>query len=194
MSLLLLQEEIYRVNVANGWFDPDKPRSFADDIALIHSEISEAFEAYRSWGMKDMTGDPKEGQTLAKPEGVGSELADVLVRVLDTAKRYDVSGEDFDKVMAEAETDIANEEYEFLQVLDNLSFGTIIAFLHRTTSSAVASIVDTPKHPVLKESLLDIFATLYVASKATGIDLIAETERKVAFNATRGYRHGGKLV
>jgi NTP pyrophosphatase (non-canonical NTP hydrolase) len=107
-----LGERVYEVNVANGWFEDD--RRFAEDIALLHSEVSEALEAYRAWGVEDKTEAIREkdirsviaanpGMTyeadaesidatmgLPKPEGVGSELADVLVRLLDTCKRHDI--------------------------------------------------------------------------------------------------------
>lgn len=108
-----MQAEVYKINVANGWFD-DYDRTFGDDIALLHSEVSEAFEAYRDHGFEDATSELHD-HTLPKPEGVGSELADILVRLLDTCQR-------------------------------------------------------------------------------TGIDLQAEFDRKIAYNATRGYRHGGKRV
>jgi NTP pyrophosphatase (non-canonical NTP hydrolase) len=117
-SIAKMDNEIADVNEANGWFDSD--RSFGDDIALLHSEVSEAFEAYRQFGTQDATeltgnGNWIEGKWCPKPEGVGSELADVYIRLLDTCKRY-------------------------------------------------------------------------------GIDLEAEYNRKIAYNRTRGYRHGGKKV
>lgn len=112
-----LQDEIYEINVANGWYDSE--RSFGDCIALLHTEVSEAYEAYRQWKLEDataqaiasITGEP----AIPKPEGVGSEFADVFIRLLDTSRRH-------------------------------------------------------------------------------GIDLRAEVVRKNAFNRTRGYRHGNKIV
>lgn len=115
-----LAQRVYEVNVANGWFEGD--RRFGEDIALLHSEVSEMLEAYRQWGIEDATPDVNQTLTMnppikviPKPEGVGSEAADVLVRLLDTCLRYD-------------------------------------------------------------------------------IDLLAEFERKLTYNASRGFRHGGKKL
>lgn len=110
------QERVFAVNEANGWFESD--RTVGDDIALLHSEVSEMLEAYREGGLADQTvTEPLEIELGAspKPEGFGSEAADVLIRLLDTCKRR-------------------------------------------------------------------------------GIDLGFEFERKLAFNATRGHRHGGKVI
>jgi len=146
--LAQMQQQVREVNEANGWFD--SLRTFGEDIALLHSEASEMLEAFREHGTDEpprgVTSDgnpyvwPDHVQALAhaidedpfatfeqvdevllaqhgvcKPEGVGSEAADVLIRLLDTCERY-------------------------------------------------------------------------------GIDLDHEFERKIAFNATRGHRHGGKRL
>lgn len=118
-SLKTMQKEILEANQANGWFDEE--RTVGDDIALLHSEVSEMFEAYREQGLEDVTAIREPGswedqtQGPPKPEGFGSECADVLIRLLDTCERR-------------------------------------------------------------------------------GIDLQAEYERKIAYNRTRGYKHGGKRL
>ena len=192
-TLLELQQEIHRINVQNGWFDPEKPRVLPDDIALIHSEVSEAFEAYRDWGMEDKTEEVEEG-TLAKPEGVSSELADVLVRVLDTATRTGISGED---IQVEFDTQIRSLEYsqitEAIEGISVMSFGSYIALLHREVGMIIAE-TPIPDRETVVGGLASIYFTLELGCRAFEIDLIRETNRKVAFNNTRGYRHGNKLV
>jgi len=133
-SLAEMAEEVYEVNVKLGW--QPSTNTFGDCMALLHSEVSEALEAYRDWGLKDATkterqdehhdrmhglcihGEPRGGcdqYVPDKPEGVGSEFADVLIRLLDDARMY-------------------------------------------------------------------------------GIDLEAEYERKIAYNRTRAWRHGGRAL
>lgn len=86
-----MQAEVYSNNVAHGWFEED--RSVGDDVALLHTEVSEMFEAYRVTGLSDAT-DVVRGlghqRTLPKPEGFGSEVADVFIRLLDTCQRRGV--------------------------------------------------------------------------------------------------------
>lgn len=78
--------EVKRVNKASGWFDIN--RTFSEDIALLHSEVSEAFESYRTFGKVTCNfGSPDE--QYAK-DATGAELADVFIRLLDTCKRYGV--------------------------------------------------------------------------------------------------------
>ena len=86
-----MQTEVVKCNTDNGWYDKD--RTYGEGLALIHSEVSEWLEALRRWGTDDVTGrgfQDGTGILLPKPEGVGSEAADVLIRLLDECNRQGI--------------------------------------------------------------------------------------------------------
>ena len=84
MNLAELQKEAHAIARDKGWYDTE--RTFGDFIALIHSELSEALEWYRSNGTDFNPIDGFGG----KPLGVASELADVVIRVADMAEHYGI--------------------------------------------------------------------------------------------------------
>jgi NTP pyrophosphatase (non-canonical NTP hydrolase) len=86
MNIYDLQNEAHETAVEKGWWDDVDPvKSIPEKLALIHSEISEALEAYRD----DQMGywQTEEG----KPEGFGVELADAIIRILDLAGALNIS-------------------------------------------------------------------------------------------------------
>jgi NTP pyrophosphatase (non-canonical NTP hydrolase) len=73
MTITELVDICYKAACDKGW--GEKPVPVTEQVALIHSEASEALEAYRnhepvSWIDKD-----------GKPQGIASEYADILIRV-----------------------------------------------------------------------------------------------------------------
>lgn len=165
-----------------GWYED--ARTYGEDLALLHSEISEALEAYREHGYADVTeqlclhrgGDLGLGAHdpnghLCKPEGVGSELADVVIRLLDTYHRRDLLQRPMwwtwplqDVVLPHVYGD---------------TFGDQIAQLHML---------------ITLQQLDAVLPAAAAIARQADVDLSAEIVRKIQFNATRGHRHGGKRL
>ncbi len=186
MTLTELQDQIHQINFEKGWFE--KLVSLGEGVALLHSEVSEALEAYRDHELEDATSAPycsacwasgvgacDDAPHLPKPEGVGSELADVLIRALDLDTRHGTGG-------LEAAVDDCTVEPPILGV-----FGDDLASLHwvistcwetQAVSGCVGALI------ILLRAIADHY----------GIDLDAEVERKMAYNRTRSYRHGNRVL
>lgn len=205
-TLKQMQAEGRAYSEAHGWYDI--PRTWKEEIALLHSEASEALDAFRQWGTDDVTKlqvrgcrsvMPLDGphaacehgqewnvctaeSPLPKPEGVGSELADVLIRLLDTCERHGIDIEEGGNSVGWAEP-----------VFDDWPFGDMITELHGAIHRfGITDLTDSSRDRNRYAAL--VYGHTRAICEAVGIDLDEEYERKYAFNLTRPYRHGNKRL
>lgn len=71
-------EEAHQTAIEKGWWEQE--REIGTQIALMHSELSEALEAFRSGNRPD--------KHLPQFDSASVEFADVLIRIFDTCQHY----------------------------------------------------------------------------------------------------------
>ena len=79
MTIKETQSLVYRTAQSKGWYtSPPDADKIGAQLALIHSEVSEALECLRERRMVTYCGPD------GKPEGFEIELADAAIRIMNT--------------------------------------------------------------------------------------------------------------
>jgi NTP pyrophosphatase (non-canonical NTP hydrolase) len=184
MDLDMYTKAVYAINVSNGWRDnpEEKDPTFAEAMMLLVTEMAEACDAWRRWGFDDAT-EPgwiyAKGKPPPKPEGVGSEFADILIRLLDDCHLFG-----FKLSNGVPWAPVEGTRASLMGAMWNLTGLAVKAGEAHTFGSQaeVAGLMTT------------LYRHLAGYAQVYGIDLRAEVDRKLEYNATRGWRHGGKRM
>ena len=84
-ALTEIASRCHNTALAKGWWRGNG-KSFGEDIALMHSELSEALEHYRHNEPLDKWWIQESG----KPDGIPIELADVIIRIFDVCMYHNI--------------------------------------------------------------------------------------------------------
>lgn len=182
---------------ANGWWDT--PRNAGEALMLCISELSEALEADRNGRHANLAKyvadtaelaanpqyssfQPATFQELIK-DTVADELADAYIRLCDFAGGFELD-------LSQINTMKCNPSH---WVIGNDNFGDALL-------TCVDAVMDmhhvrlrtgfAPGH--MEGPLSDALTCIEVLAEKQGIDLATHIDLKLAYNATRGTRHGGK--
>jgi hypothetical protein len=171
LDLALLAQDVHATAVEKGWWEGGE-RDLDDQFNNYVAEIMEAWEEYRS---NRLPTDIYYNEPGNKPEGIPIELADLLIRILDSCENYgyDLAGKVAETYMGLKADTFAGNIRELWQLV-----GAASDCLHVL--------------PGFGHGLERVVAYLLLMCEHHSIDLAKAVRIKVAFNETRSYRHGGK--
>lgn len=195
-TLRQMTDEVRDLNTEKGW--RERRNTWGDYVGLLNTEVGEQMDAYRRWGYNDATatgcvrcttsgvGACDDAPHVFKPEGIGAEAADILIRFLDMCDAYGMKP--FDMDMELADVDPLEPPYGA-----PTTFGGWNAWLVALEGPLYPTTGDAPASGVRYHLPLFLRALVKVC-EVHGIDLTAEYERKMTHNRTRPYLHGGRLL
>ncbi len=201
-------KEVHANAVAHGWYDGGE-RTEAEIFANIHSEWSEAFDAYAHglpWYYHHC-GDPATKDEICesfddcysrkigwdgdhcfmrnkKPEGIAVELIDGVIRILDYAGYLVEQGYN---VNVAPSKDTAMDVATAIKEQD---FCSKICGLHTFTVDSR----EDGREDVITYGFDLIISFVFSMVKEQGLDPEKIMLEKHEYNKTRPYRHGGKVV
>lgn len=197
----------HEMSRSKGWYDGHETdqRSVALVTVLMQSELIEALEEWRSNRRFDEVyytykhdgtvievphGSLKDDAPVEKykPEGIGVELADVIIRICQRCGSDEIPLEAIINVSIPSDVKWT-EDFETL--LATCMADISISYLLETTAGK--EMVKRAGFPTKPEFYWGMtVAGLFAWAEKNKLDLWSAIELKEAYNATRPHRHGGK--
>lgn len=185
----VLAKEAHGISKDHGFWE--NPPSVERSVNLMHSEVSELLEDLRDGKAITLFEflPPAEGQTLGKPVGPVSELADVVIRLLDFAGGHGLS---------------LHGNVDLSTFAKNADVDGWISDMHKSLTRIVAEHHDFPvsldlaRVPAMREAwrarmAMPVFTAIcvvFACTEAHGIDLFDAIRVKMTFNKSRPRKHG----
>lgn len=176
IRLLEMKQEVREWCASKGWDDDVVQVPTA--TALIHTEIVEAWQAYKNARFIPYQG-PSGG-----PDGFGIELADVFIRTMDNIGRYEV------ELRA---NDIPYVTWDMGDLDEYNMVSRCLNDMHAVTAGVTESYRITGEAHI-GTGLRLILGTVYATAEEFELNLELDYLRKMEWNATRPFRNGGKLA
>ncbi len=180
-------KDIHENAVAHGWWEEE--RSFAEIIALCHSELSEALEEYRN-GRPMLYVDDFENETRItdiskfdgkKPEGISVEMADCIIRILDYCGKANIDVDEYIKDL-DIFSPIKKAPKELAELITSCHCDLSAAYMQKNNITEVS------------DYLSNCISIISFWCKQNDVDLIEIIRIKHEYNKTRPYKHGGKVI
>jgi hypothetical protein len=177
-----LASTIHANAVSNGWYETK--RSTNELLTLALSEFFEAFEAFRGNKYTNIVNAAPIKEELLKHKHLDTysfkneikdtfedELADTFIRALDMASYLGVKTKDLVIVGTAIRGEFTKDVQNFTMLISGL-------YNQQLTS----------------DTLTILLSTVWSISKVYEFDLMDHVRLKIAYNKTRSYRHGNKIV